>query len=153
MNTIAQDYAAELRRISRTLLQAGRNDDGEELRLAAEYLEQEAKGVALDADEIEWRLGAPALARLAVFAEALVDRQSNLFAAFLLEESTKPDRLRAFFDWMAAFYLQQACIFAVSGQRPDGRLLSEQDFMATARASWIDGVLHDAQAQATGARS
>ncbi|MBY6244077.1 hypothetical protein [Methylosinus sp. Sm6] len=155
MTTIAQDYAAELRRISRYLSQIGHFADSDELRLAAEYLERSAKGVAIDGDAIEERFDPAQMAELAAFAQVVVARQTALFETFFDQLKTQPERLRNFFDFVCAFYLQQAAVFAVSGVRPGERMLSQQDFAATARDAWMQSVLADAGAQmrVTGAQS
>ncbi|MBY6244178.1 hypothetical protein, partial [Methylosinus sp. Sm6] len=144
--TIAQDYAAELRRISLDLIRDGKRDDAEELQLAAEYLEQQARGCAIDFDGIEERLAFDLrrIERFTKFAELVIESQARFFEREKSQAWNLPLRWRDFFDWIVVLNLQQAAIFAVSATRPEGMILSEQDFIATARDAWMRAVLEDA---------
>ncbi|MBY6243882.1 hypothetical protein [Methylosinus sp. Sm6] len=155
MTTIAQDYAVELRRISSMLGMNGLIDDADELRLAAQYLEQAAKGCAIDFDGIEERLAFDRrrVERFTRFAELVIESQTRFFEREKSQAWNLPLLWKDFFDWIVVFYLQQAAIFAVTATRPEGMILSEQDFVATARDAWMRAVLEDATAQTKTARA
>lgn len=150
MSTIAQDYAAELRRISCSLIQDGKLDDAEELRLAAEYLEQSAKGAAIDEEAALERLSQRE--RRSVLAY-----RAGTSAAFhgLVEGLPPPGARnhRTIADLVLVHHLDVAAVLATSG----ARFVSLEDFLKTARACWAAALIgcqvSPASATTTGGRT
>lgn len=145
MSTIAQDYAAELRRIADTLAIADLGDDAEELRLAAEYLEQSATGVALRENDVESRLSPRERMLIQRCGIDLLDRQD---AAFRAAVRHAPENRGAFLDGLTLLYLTVAAVVAVSRARPEEKPLGVEDFLATAHECWTLGLVAEASIEA-----
>ncbi|MBG0809878.1 hypothetical protein IY145_10855 [Methylosinus sp. H3A] len=144
MSTIAKDYAAELRRISSYLGQIGHFDDTDELRLAAEYLEQREKGVALEAEEIEERMSKADLGLADGWTRSLFEHLQMTIAT---QRQIEGGDSNMFLDFMVTGYMMAAATVAVSSLRTKGPV-SSQDFLATASDIWFASLLEDAVAEA-----
>lgn len=151
MNTIAKDYAAELRRISSDLGQIGRINDADELRLAAQYLEERQNGVWHDTDVLE-RLLSPAVnALVESHTEEVDERLADVIAGFMAMRS---ENSCAFLALLTCSYLDFAAALATSPARLGGPM-SLPDFLETARVAWGASLLQDAmdQSKKDGARA
>jgi len=143
MSTIAKDYAAELRRISSYLGQIGRINDADELRLAAQYLEERENGVWHDPDVLE-RLLSPAVnALVESHAEEVDERLADLLSGF---KAMRGENSCAFLTLLACAYLEFAAVLATSPARLGGPM-ALPDFLETARVAWGDSLLQDAMDQ------
>jgi hypothetical protein len=145
VTTIAQDYAAELRRISCSLFQAGKDDDAEELRLAAEYLEQQAKAAAVD--EMAAEKGLSQAERRSV--DASRGGTTAAFHAFVESLPRGGRNGRAIADLVMIHHLDVAACLATSGKR----FVALEDFLETARESWGAALIGNQLEQAPGERS
>lgn len=144
MSTIAKDYAAELRRISSYLSQLGHFNDADELRLAAEYLEQREKGVALEAEEIEDRMSKTDLGLADGWTRSLF---AHLQMTIATQRELDGGDSDMFLDFMVTGYMLAAATVAVSCLRTKGPV-SSQDFLATASDIWFASLIEDAVTEA-----
>jgi hypothetical protein len=132
-------HSVELRRIAATLAQSGRVDDAHELIRAAGRLEEVESGVALDGAAIENDLPQRLHSRAAGIGDALLAMHSAA-----LEELSDDDGVEDFADFMTLICLSAAASIAVSGARPEARIPSLPDFLASARERFVNAVIVDA---------
>lgn len=131
-------HSVELRRIAATLAQSGRSDDADALRRAAGRLEEVDSGVALDADAIENRLPQPLHVRAVGIGDALLALHGAA-----LDELSDDGAVEDFADFMTLICLAAAASIAVSGARPEARIPSLPDFLASARERFVNAVIVD----------
>jgi hypothetical protein len=134
------DHSAQLRRIAASSAEAGRTEDAEILQRAADRLAEMESGVALDIDALEERLSKQDYSRATSIGDTLLE----MHHAALLELGDDA-AIEDFVDFLTLVYLSAAASLAVSGGRPDDRVPSLSDFLATARERFLNAVIVDAR--------
>lgn len=131
-------HSIELRRIAATLAQSGRRDDADELRRAADRLE-EVEGAALDGAAIESRLPQRLHSRAVGIGDALLQMHSST-----MSELSDDEDVEQYVDFMMLICLSVAASIAVAGARPEARIPSLPDFIASARERYVNAVFINA---------